>query len=781
MKNLNIKFSTAVLFVFITIPIESQSNEIRDKIKLSSDYVNYLKSGNDSLKEGRKQYLRSKEFFSRRFDESYSIESYAKAIYDYYKNPRLKSIETNPLEYPDWSFKGPIGIPDGQNKHQTGKGWIWCLSIDPSDHDHIYAGSHNAGLWETEDGGASWTCLTDQNELITGVISVVVDYSNDYIYIATALNPDTQFTYSFGLFKSTDNGSTWFDINNDILAEIYKPSFGASESPRKLIMHPDDSDIIYFITQSQIFKTSNASTDCNWELLYEPAEPFWQYCVKSDCAANCGVDVSCAESAPDGGWYNLSYIVSNCCYSDPDIIACLKDCPHAEFGFYDIEIVEAYDVYPERIIVSGHIVLESIDEGDNWDDITEEISDGITDPIFSGPLTQFARCEIGVDNVNYPNKAWFLFCVSNQGYIISADFSDEINTYDSCYSFSTTDLGFSQNMMEIEISPNRTDGSGDPILYISGVQVYEYNNSTTSKHAISDNISFKFNLLQGPDRWVHSDIRYLKTIDESGVDFLFTGHDGGVSIGEWDGGLCSPYWSWRNISDDGDDPTDGLQVTEFYGIAGTERQPELLIGGTQDNSVFLYDITLTGNKWRHTSSGDGAKGLQIDFSNSNHMYALDYFNGGNGRILKSGDKGRNFGSSFTGLTAHAYSPLLLHPNYYDLLYVGERDRLGRFTNPRSLSGYSGTLVNPSTNSRAITAIEISPVDEDYMYIANDHRYLWSAESPENYEKCIWYTSNLLTTIPTWHDISSGLAGLSKGFISDIEAGLESSSELWISL
>jgi hypothetical protein len=289
--------------------------------------------------------------------------------------------------------------------------------------------------------------------------------------------------------------------------------------------------------------------------------------------------------------------------------------------------------------------------------------------------------------------------------------------------------------------------------------------------------------IQGPDKWVHDDIRWMKPFDNAGEDLIFAGCDGGVVKGSYTGACGGNYFCWYNISDDG---TDGLHTAEFYGIAGTQGDPGLLLGGTQDMSVFVYDKS-AANIWKHASSGDGGKGTAIDFTNNSIMYQIDYFNGTSpsgskykGRILKSENRGNSFSNQFYNyFSAHGNTPLEFHPTNSSILYVGERYELSRFTNLPT--DWSREIINPPGNEKFIMAVEIARSNPNVVYTANNKYYYGN----DSFSGCIWRTENANLSIPVWTDISAGLTdateggGLNYGFVTDIESNPYDEYEIWV--
>ena len=112
-------------------------------------------------------------------------------------NSNLKSIAGN------WTFLGPVGKPSG-----GGTGRLNFIRFDPTNSNTVYVGAPDGGLWKTVDGGANWATNTDQLSVL-GVSDIAIDPTNTQVmYLATG-DGDAGDTYSLGVLKSLDGGTTW--------------------------------------------------------------------------------------------------------------------------------------------------------------------------------------------------------------------------------------------------------------------------------------------------------------------------------------------------------------------------------------------------------------------------------------------------------------------------------------------------------------------------------------------------------------------------------------------
>src|ERR1700737_3710664 len=72
----------------------------------------------------------------------------------------------------NWHLRGPLqGLEPGD---VGDPGRINAVAFDPADAKTIYIGTPLGGLWRTQDGGASWTSLTDGLPMV-GFTDTAVD------------------------------------------------------------------------------------------------------------------------------------------------------------------------------------------------------------------------------------------------------------------------------------------------------------------------------------------------------------------------------------------------------------------------------------------------------------------------------------------------------------------------------------------------------------------------------------------------------------------------------
>jgi hypothetical protein len=118
-------------------------------------------------------------------------------------------LAAKPLTAPAWSAIGPQPI-DTPYTDPVVSGRLTAIAIDPANTNHVYVAGAQGGVWQTTNGGTTWTAMTDtQPSLAVG--SLILDPTNSStIYVGTGEeNFSGDSYYGEGILKSTDGGATW--------------------------------------------------------------------------------------------------------------------------------------------------------------------------------------------------------------------------------------------------------------------------------------------------------------------------------------------------------------------------------------------------------------------------------------------------------------------------------------------------------------------------------------------------------------------------------------------
>ncbi|MFW6302100.1 MAG: PKD domain-containing protein [Bacteroidales bacterium] len=186
--------------------------------------------------KGFKQFKRWENFMEPRVNDAGYLDG--DALYDAWKDYRIMEKSSDKSETANWIHLGPDDTPTNINSPGTkrGSGRLNCVSFHPTDPDIIYVGAPSGGLWKTTDGGSTWATTTDDLPSI-GISDIAIHpLDPETIYIATG-DGDARDTYSAGILKSTDGGSTWSEVMLDLdITSLY--------IIRRLKINPENPDVI---------------------------------------------------------------------------------------------------------------------------------------------------------------------------------------------------------------------------------------------------------------------------------------------------------------------------------------------------------------------------------------------------------------------------------------------------------------------------------------------------------------------------------------------------------
>jgi photosystem II stability/assembly factor-like uncharacterized protein len=202
-------------------------------------------------------------------------------------------------------------------------GRIADIVIHPNDHNLWYVAVGSGGVWRTENAGVTWKPIfDDQSSYSIGCITI--DPSNPHvIWVGTGENVGGRHVgYGDGIYRSQDGGNSW---EHKGLKE--------SQHISKIIVHPQHSNIIWMAAQGPLWakgderglykSTDNGTTwakklgDDEWvgvtDIVIDPRNPDWLYAAtwqrhRNVAAYMGGGPGSGIHRSTDGGesWEKLS-------------------------------------------------------------------------------------------------------------------------------------------------------------------------------------------------------------------------------------------------------------------------------------------------------------------------------------------------------------------------------------------------------------------------------------------------------------------------------------------
>jgi hypothetical protein len=160
----------------------------------------------------------------------------------------------------DRMFKTNLGLEWEEKGPNNFGGRTRAFLIDKDNRNLLFAGSVSGGLFRSNNAGASWVVVNDQQENLA-VVSICQTTNGD-IYYGTGEGMYTgtggtggSGTLGGGVFKSTDGGQTFARLQSTIPT----PNSTATQwaAVGKLIAHKTDANTLWAATNSGLFKTTD--------------------------------------------------------------------------------------------------------------------------------------------------------------------------------------------------------------------------------------------------------------------------------------------------------------------------------------------------------------------------------------------------------------------------------------------------------------------------------------------------------------------------------------------
>jgi len=614
----------------------------------------------------------------------YSLSYGQKSLYDIYQNPDMddfsliqqqaedyfldKDKDQGPgyKQWKRWEYMNQHRLtPDGKITNYSKRNWN-------AYHEYFEANPQYKNPNPTDVTNGSWNFIAASDYVQGSGTSPGIGRVNCIAFHPT--NPNIFYIGmpSGGLWKTTNGGSNWTCLTDGM------PSLGVSG----IVVHPTSPNTIYILTGDGdgsdtysigVMKTINGGENWNFTGLEWGVQDFvgaFKLIMHPNSSSILFAVTTAGvyKTVDDGLSWNLVI-------EDP--------CEDLEFKPGD----------PTMMYAVGYYFYRSTNTGENWDIITAGVP-------------SFLRIAMGVTPAN-----------SNYVYLLAGPATDT-GEFRGFYRSTNSGLSFSLQSITPNILGSSLTGNNDSdqCWYDIAIAISRMDANHVMTGGINNWVSNDFGVTwtissycYDPNNsigFVHADIHALEINPLN--NYLYCGSDGGISRSTDFGD------TWTDLSS-------GINNSQFYRIAGTESDFNLIIGGTQDNG---------SNKWTGGSSMEqmyGKDGMDclVDHSNSDILYYCAQ----KGDLRKSIDGGvTQFGIRPDSLKGAWVTPLVMDPTNNNIIYAGYYDVC------KSTDG-GDTWINTGVDGD--NALAIGTSNPNWIYASYSNDLFRSANAAESW-----------TTLPT---------------------------------
>ena len=699
--------------------------------EISAAFHEYWKDKNPNEKGGGyKPYMRWENYWQHYVDQNGYLPT-PNQLWTAWENKRERvGKEVNPTSA--WTSVGPNthGIRPGS---LSGQGRVNAVAIDPNDADVWYVGAPTGGIWKSENAGSSWTNLFDDFPQI-GVSGIAIDPNNsNIIYISTG-DDDAANSYSVGVFKSTNGGTTWAETG-------LNPSNSTINTlMNEIVIDPTDSDVLWVATNSGLYKSIDAGD--TWDqkragnikdFKLKPGDPNTVYAVSRSAyyKSTNGEDFAqITDILPTSS----GRLVLGVSAADPSVLYILSvdTTTNAYQGLYRSEDSgETFTESPNKVNI--------MESNQAWFDLALEVAPDDADEVYVGCLNIW-KSQNGGDTFVRLNR-WFL---PNQAYSHA-----DIHTlkFFNNKLFAGTDGG-------IYVSEDR--GLSFTDYTINGIGIGQFYRISIA----SDNAAKMVGGTQDNSGFVRNNGSWNVYTGGDGMDYEVDPTNNNVVYG------FEQFGKVLYVSSDSGQSVRAVSAPREGRLSGNWITPLAVSSEGDVYSGFDGVYKLVDNAWQKISANIGTavhprmEDLEVDPTDPMVLYVAE-----ESTVFRSDDGGATF-TAFV-IMASAISDLAINTTDGSFIYVTtSNNRVGIAQNQQqSARGVFRVPVNANGSAGPEEDITLNlPTDQAYLAIAHQGRH---TDNPI-YVATSLGVYRLDDTLTEWEDYSTDLPSVA---VSDLDINL----------
>ncbi len=572
-----------------------------------------------------------------------------------------------------WTPLGPVPLAsdatgDGFQNYNQVSGRTTAVAMDPADPtgNTVYVGGAQGGVWKSANAATSvannvtWTPLTDdQATLSIGAIAIQPGNNNpaQSVVLAGTGEADNSADSYFGLgiLLSTDGGNTWTLASTANGGTYSLAGLGVT---RIAFSTANPSTVVAAMAATSEGVVDGALTSNTYRGLYTSTDAgqTWSY----DALVSSASEATSATSVV----YNA--------------VAGLFFAAVRYQGFY------------------------SSPDGLNWTYLANQPGGGVLNPT-ACPQNYVTTCPIyrGEITVVPGRNEMYVWFVSNsngqpadQGIWMTTNAGDSWTQIDDSGITDCGDIdgcGVQQGFYNLELlavpdcpGGTQTCTNNPTDLYAGAINIYKciINSTTSGTPACSApfmNLTHAYGCDPlGAPAHVHPDQHALAfSLLSSGADLMYFANDGGIyrALNGFTG-LTTGSCSGTNVFDDLNQNLGSM--TQFVSFSQSASNPDIILGGTQDNGSPATATATTSTSWENVLGGDG--GYNAIDPNTGNFFASQPDVGGGALGIQECSSGVNCNDSlFSFVVTSAdvggddgafYFPYILDPQSASTLVVG---------------------------------------------------------------------------------------------------------------